>query len=583
MASRKIIILPDAVANRIAAGEVVERPASVVKELLENALDARSRAVAVEIESGGKTLVRVADDGEGMGREDALLALDRHATSKIRSADDLVGVATFGFRGEALPSIAAVSRFELETQPDDEPVGTRIVAAGGMVSSVEDVARRRGTTVTVRSLFHHTPARRKFLRSARSETRACIEAVETLALARPELGVTMLADGKRVVDALPAASFVERAGQVLGQGLVATMVPVDHGAGTMAVTGLAQRPADAAAAGRRVHLFVNGRAFRDHFLVRAAERGYRGTIPAGLRPSLVLCLSVEPADVDVNVHPAKLEVRFRDRFAVEALVEEAVHRALGALLAAAPLEPRSAAMPWEHRAVAVPRLGRDAPTPTPRDLFGAEPDSGEADVAAPGEGLVEAATLEGLRILGQVHEAYILVEAADGLLIVDQHSAHERVLYERAMASLERGGAAAQKLLFPPTLEFAPGELDALEAHADLVRRLGYEVEPFGERAVIVQAAPAPHPRFDAERCLREIAADLAGGRFGGLANRLERFASTFACRAAIKAGTPLSRPEMEELIARLFASTLPAHDVHGRPTVVQLPRHELERRFGRR
>jgi len=576
MASRRIAILPDAVANRIAAGEVVERPASVVKELLENALDAGSRAIAVEIESGGKTLVRVADDGEGMGRQDALLALDRHATSKVRTAEDLVGVATFGFRGEALPSIAAVSRFELETQPDDEPVGTRIIAEGGLVSSVEDVARARGTTVSVRSLFHHAPARRKFLRSARSEARACVEAVETLALARPALGLAMLSDGRRVVDALPAASLAERAAQVLGQDLAGTMVPVDHAAGTMAVTGLAQRPADASPSGRRVYLFVNGRPFRDHFLVRAAERGYRATIPAGLRPSLVLSLTVQAADVDVNVHPAKLEVRFRDRFAVEAFLEEAVRRALGEVVAAAPLAPGASAMPWEHRAVAMPRLGREAPTPLPRDLFGAEPDSGEVAPAAGEEPGGEAAAPSDLRILGQVHATYILVEAADGLLIVDQHSAHERVLYERAIAALSGGAAASQKLLFPLTLECAPGELDALEAHADLVRRLGYEVEPFGERAVIVHAAPAPHPRFDAERC-------LAGGRFGGLANRLERFASTFACRAAIKAGAALSRPEMEELIGRLFASTLPAHDVHGRPTVVQLPRHELERRFGRR
>jgi len=582
MASRRIAILPDAVANRIAAGEVVERPASVVKELLENALDASARAIAVEIESGGKTLVRVADDGEGMVRQDALLALDRHATSKVRTAEDLVGVATFGFRGEALPSIASVSRFELETQSDEEPVGTRIIAAGGLVSAVEDISRSRGTTVSVRSLFHHTPARRKFLRSARSETRACVEAVETLALARFDLGLTMLSDGKRVVDALPVASLAERAAQVLGRDLAATMVPLEHRAGTMAVTGLVQRPADASPAGRRTYLFVNGRPFRDHFLVRAAERGYRATIPAGLRPSLVLSLTVEAADVDVNVHPAKLEVRFRDRFALEAFLEEAVHRALGELVAAAPIGPLAGAMPWEHHAVAVPRLGREAPTPMPRDLFGTEPDSGEVAPAESAERAAAAAAPPDLRILGQVHLTYILVEAADGLLIVDQHSAHERVLYERVISSLGAGGGTSQKLLFPLTLEFTPGELDALEAHGDLVRRLGYEVEPFGARAVIVHAAPAPHPRFDAERCLREILGDLAGGRFGGLANRLERFASTFACRAAIKAGTPLSRPEMEELIARLFASTLPAHDVHGRPTVVQLPRHELERRFGR-
>jgi DNA mismatch repair protein MutL len=578
MTTRKIAILPDAVANRIAAGEVVERPASVVKELLENALDAGARAVAVAIEAGGKTLIRVADDGEGMGREDALLALDRHATSKVRTAEDLVGVATFGFRGEALPSIAAVSRFELETATAGEGVGTRLTAAGGRVAAVADVTRRPGTTVTVRSLFHSTPARRKFLRSARSETRACVDVVRTLALARPDLGLSMLADGREVVDAVPTRSLAERIAQVFGAEFAATLVAVDHGEGGVHVTGMVQRPAQAAVAGRVALLFVNRRPFRDPFLVRAAERGFRGTLPAGLRPSLVLALTVPPADVDVNVHPAKLEVRFRDRFAVEAAVEAAVHAALGAVGSAAPLG--QGPLPWEHRAVAMPRLGRAETPAPPGDLFGAAPDSGEQTAAlAP----APAETATALRVLAQVHETYILVEGADGLLIVDQHSAHERVLFERAMQVLAEGGGASQQLLFPLTLRLTGPELDAVEAHRGLLARLGYEVEPFGPETILVRAAPAPHPRFDAERCLREMVADLAGGRFGGLANRLERFASTFACRAAIKAGTPLTRPEMEELIARLLAAELPAHDVHGRPTVVQLPRHELERRFGRR
>lgn len=578
--ARKIRILADTVANRIAAGEVVERPASVLKELLENALDAGAKAIAVEIEQGGKTLIRIADDGDGMGRDDALLALDRHATSKLRSAEDLVGVVTFGFRGEALPSIASVSRFELETS-EDEGIGTRIAATGGLVNTVDDIARQCGTTVTVRGLFHNTPARRKFLRSARSETRACVEAAQTLALARPSLGLMMLADSRSVIEALPTPSLAERVAQVLGRELAATMVPVDWRNETFTVTGLAQRPADAAAAGRSTHLFVNGRPFRDHFLIRAAERGYRGTVPAGVRPSVILCLDVPPADVDVNVHPAKLEVRFRDRFAVEAAVEEAVHAALGELVAAAPF--RTATLPWEHQAVdrwagrpARGASGESGASDVP-ELFeqGDRPDRPDDD------GPVQLA--DNLRVVAQVHDSYILVESEAGLLIIDQHSAHERVLFERAMRSIADGGAASQKLLFPVTLELTPFELDALESHGELIARMGYEVAPFGGNAVIMHAAPAPHPRFDAERCLRELVADLSGGRFGALANRMERFASTFACRAAIKAGHPLTRPEMEELVGRLFVSALPAHDVHGRPTIVQLPRMELERRFGRR
>jgi len=573
---RKITILPDVVANRIAAGEVIERPASVVKELLENAVDAGARAVSVEIEAGGKTLIRVADDGEGMVRADALMALDRHATSKVRSEADLVGVATFGFRGEALPSIAAVSRFDLETASAEEPVGTRIVAAGGMVGDVADAVRRPGTTVSVRSLFFNTPARRKFLRSARSETRACLEHVLTLALARPALGIVAKADGATAIDALPAPGLAERVAQLLGREVAATFVPVAWRQGAVGIEGLAQRPADARASGRVVHLFVNGRPFRDHFLVRAAERGYRATIPAGLRPSLVLCLAVPPEDVDVNVHPAKLEVRFRDRFGLEAAVEEAVRQALGALASAAPVG--QGGMPWEHRAVQPP-AGREAGGASPpADLFGAD-----ATAEPGGEGASVPAGPPSFRVVAQVHDSYILVEAPDGLLIVDQHSAHERVLYERAMRVLGGDGAAAQTLLFPLTLELTARELDVLEGHRELLERLGYEFAPFGGRSVAVHAVPAPHPRFDAARCLREMVADLAGNRFGGLANRLERFAATFACRAAIKAGHPLSRPEMDELIARLFDADLPAHDVHGRPTIVQLPLVELERRFGRR
>ncbi len=579
---RRIQILPDVVANRIAAGEVVERPSSVLKELLENALDAGAEAIAIEIEQGGKTLIRIADDGEGMGREDALLALDRHATSKVRRAEDLVGIATFGFRGEALPSIASVSRFEMETAEAGD-IGTRLIASGGLVTAVDDIARQRGTTIAVRGLFHNTPARRKFLRSSRSETRACVEAVQTLALARPRLGLMMLADARRVVEALPAPSLAERVAQVLGREVAATMVPVEWRNDTMAIAGLIQRPADALASGRRTYLFVNGRPFRDHFLVRAAERGYRGTIPAGLRPSVVLRLEVPAADVDVNVHPAKLEVRFRDRFAIEAAVEEAVHAALGELVAAAPF--RTASLPWEH-----PVVGRgdggmggwDTGGPgvdAPPELFDGE--AGDGRTGGPADGPVRLA--ENLRVVAQVHETYILVESDSGLLIIDQHSAHERVLFERAMESIADGGAASQKLLFPLTLELTPAELDALDANGELIARLGYEVEPFGGKSVIVHATPAPHPRFDGERCLREIVSDLSGGRFGALANRMERFASTFACRAAIKAGHPLTRPEMEELVALLFISALPAHDVHGRPTIVQLPRAELERRFGRR
>ena len=559
----RIAVLAPQVADQIAAGEVVERPASVVKELVENALDAGARAIRVAIEDGGKTLIRVSDDGEGMGREDAVLALSRHATSKIRDPADLIGVATFGFRGEALPAIASVARFELETSPDGR-VGTRIGVVGGKREVVEDAVRQRGTTVTVRALFFNTPARRKFLRAQATETRAVVETLSVLALTRPEVAFTVTSDDRAVIDVPPAADPLERLRALWGPGVADTLLPIAHCEGPLEVRGFAQRPAQARPAGRKGYVFVRGRPIRDPFILRAAEAGYRSTIAPGDRPSLLLFLDLPGDAVDVNVHPTKLEVRFREKFFVEKVVEEAVRRALGPLAAAAPLgvggQGSGAGGMWAGVGVAIP-------SGTAQELFPVEPLTPGTQPLAP---------------LLQVFDTYLLFQTDFGVAIVDQHSAHERVLYETVMRQLSGDGAPAQRLLLPLTLEFAPPELDAIDSHRELLRRVGYEIEPFSGRTVVVHTAPNPHPRFDAARCLQELVADLAGGRFGGWANRLERFAATFACRAAIKAGQRLEVEAMRELVGRLLTATLPAHDVHGRPTIVQLPRDELERRFGR-
>jgi DNA mismatch repair protein MutL len=573
---RRIAILPDAVADQIAAGEVVERPASVVKELVENALDAGARHVRVELENGGKVLIEVSDDGSGMGREDAVLALDRHATSKVRSAADLVGVATFGFRGEALPAIASVSRLTLTTH-DGEDQGSELTVVGGRLERVAQTPRQRGTTVTVRGLFFNTPARRKFLRSAASETRAATEAVATLALAHPETGFELHVDGARRMAVPPAQDAAERLSAVWGHDVAGTLVPVQYAAGAFRVSGYIQRPGDAQPTGRRTQLFVNGRPFRDPFLIRAAEAGYRAAIHPGDRPSVYLRIEVAPEDVDVNVHPAKLEVRFRDRIGVERVVEEAVRSALGALVAAAPL--------GEWRMMPVEQGGSGACPERNEGTVGQRIPS--ADLFLPVEPLVigdERGEPAGLDMpLVQVFDSYIMYEGPDGIIIVDQHSAHERVLYEAVLGQLSGAGAPAQRLLLPLTLELTDEELDAFEAHADELRRVGFEADPFGGRTVVVHAVPTPHPRFDAAACFREMVADLARGRFGGWSNRLERFAATYACHAAVKAGERLEHREMRALLLRLFATDLPPHDVHGRATIVQLPREELERRFGRR
>jgi DNA mismatch repair protein MutL len=569
--ARRIAILPDAVADQIAAGEVVERPASVVKELVENALDSGARHVRVELEQGGKILVLVSDDGTGMGREDAVLALDRHATSKVKSIADLVGVGTFGFRGEALPAIASVSRFTLTTSEGDG-TATELSVTGGRLDRVADGARQRGTTVAVRGIFFNTPARRKFLRSVSSETRAAHEVVATLALAHPGAGFELHVDGACRLVVPPGQTLEDRLSAVWGAELAGTLVPVSYAAGAFRVTGFAQRPGDAQPTGRRTQLFVNGRPFKDPFLVRAAEAGYRSAIHPGDRPSLLLNIDVAPQDVDVNVHPAKLEVRFRDRIGAERVVEEAVRDSLGVLAAAV-------------------RVGdwRPAGIGQRTDDFAATQSVDGHDLFAPAEivppdaaGAVQPAAGFSVPLL-QVFDTYIVYQAPEGVVIVDQHSAHERVLYELVMAQLTGADPPAQRLLLPLTLELTDEELDAVESHGEELRRVGFEAEPFGGRAVAVHAVPSPHPRFDAEACFRETVADLARGRFGGWANRLERFAATYACRAAVKAGQRLDQREMRELLLRLFATDLPPHDVHGRSTIVQLPREELERRFGRR
>ena len=599
----RIVVLPSAVTDQIAAGEVVERPASAVKELVENSLDAGATAIDVTVEDGGRQLIRVSDDGSGMDRDDALLALERHATSKIRHASDLVGVASFGFRGEALPAICSVSRLVIETAPADG-AGTAIHAAGGVVTEVRDVARRRGTTIAASQLFFNAPARQKFLRGPRSEWRGVMEAMATVALTRRDVRFTVTNDGRQAM-ALPAArSLRDRVAALWGASVADRMVDVEDVHGAMQVSGLVERPADVGTAGRRTFLTVNGRPIRDNGLLRAAEAAYKSTLAPGLRPSLLLDV-VLPADaVDVNVHPAKAEVRFRDRWTVERCIEEAVRRALGTFDASAALGVRrwSATAPaWPSSRPADVELLRAPPASDGALFEGASNGVGssihDADVALESERgaaprppeprfppapTFDAPPTQHVPPLLQLRRTYMLFEHDDGVVLIDQHSAHERVLYERFMGVLERGEAPSQRLLFPLTLHLAPAEAEAFEANRDVLARLGFEVEGFGGHTLLVNAVPMPHPRFDAERCLRETLAALAGDRESSTHARHERLAATVACKAAIKAGDELSPAEMRALFVALGDTQLPAHDVHGRSTIVQLSWSELERRFGR-
>jgi DNA mismatch repair protein MutL len=592
--ARRIHVLPDTLANQIAAGEVVERPASVVKELVENALDAAATRIDISIRNGGKTELRVADDGCGMGREDALLALDRHATSKILMPEDLKTVRSFGFRGEALPSIASVSRLTLETA---EPggVGTRVRVSAGKVVGVEDCARQSGTTILVQNLFGNVPARAKFLKGTPVETRAVADVVTSLALANLSAAIRLESNGRVLVELPASEDLVSRVATLWGDDVAGTLLPVFAEHDGFTVAGLVERPDAAGPGPRRVHLFVGGRPFRSRELAAAAERGYRTTIPGAARPSLLLYIDAPPGAVDVNVHPSKAEVRFQDRAALEDFIERAVRESMGTIDSAATMD-RTPALPQLRRREAVPAAQparTEAATPDAGQfaLFVAAKTRAEAVPAPddkPGTALpiseagVERQSAPG--VLWQIHDTYILAETRTGLLIIDQHSAHERILFEELMLRFGEGGASSQRLLFPITLRLSPAEFAVMNTSLSFFERAGFEVEPFGGRTMIVNAAPNPHAYFNAERCLRDMIGELTTGSDLTRAARTqhERIAKTFACKAAIKAGQSLSQGEMHDLFERLFTTELPYHDVHGRPTVIRLSVAELERRFGR-
>lgn len=683
--TRRIVVLPDGVANQIAAGEVVERPASVVKELVENALDARATRVEILLEGGGKRRIRVSDNGTGMGREDALLSLDRHATSKIREAGDLAGVRTFGFRGEALPSIAAVARMSLETRDPGDESGTCIRVEGGRIVAVEDHARQPGTSIDVRTLFHNAPVRARFLRSAAAETRAASEVVIALALAHPGVALSLRSDDRLLLDLPPTDDLLGRVAAIWGDDAAADLLPVSGEGQGFALRGLVQRPDRVRPGFRRAYLFNRGRPFREPALLRAADRAYRTTIPEGHRPWVFLYLQAPDGTVDVNVHPAKAEVRFRDLPGVERLVEEVVREGLRGEGSAAALDPQlararprdpvrpfapggaltpgtlqtslfvagaagnsgvggvrepaprpdppshtfaerpSGASPGEgdspsgvvggspslRGGIARERHGGPEPSPgagAPDDAMqhaesgagdtsegaSATRDSSAPDAAAgrevagdplPGAAPGRASVPPGSASrIWQVLDRYILAEVRDGLLLIDQHAAHERILFERIIRAFDQGGIEAQQLLFPLTLRLSPPEYEMVTSMTGLFARVGFQVEGFGGNTVAVHAVPDPHPHFDAERALREMIEELTHGSplLRSARNQVERLAMSFACQGAIKAGQPLAPREIQELFDSLFATELPYHDVHGRPTTVRLTRAELERTFGR-
>jgi DNA mismatch repair protein MutL len=604
----KVRKLDEALVRLIAAGEVVERPASVLKELVENALDAGASRVRVEIEGAGKRSILVADDGEGMDETDARLALERHATSKLRDARDLESVATLGFRGEALPSIAAVSRLEILTSQSASG-GVRVTAGGGE-PSVAPAARARGTSVAVRDLFHATPARRKFLKSDAAELRRLLDVVVEAALARLDVAFEVLSGGRPVLELGPAPRLEARVAELWGPAYAADLLPFERTGDGWAARGLLQRPA-AAGRGRRLLLFLNGRAITDRALGQAVLRGYASTLAPGAFPHALVFLTVPAGEVDVNVHPAKREVRFREPDRIFGFLHAAVREGLGGLRSAAGLDPgrgprRLRRVPAGANggarvtpAAAAPPPGPAAPGASERAATDAAGGARErARGYAPSadqlglflnarprarEGGATAAAAAPAPRLWQLHDTYILVQTGEGLAVVDQHAAHERVLFEAIVAAFDREAAPSQELVFPRTFQLDAAEWSAWEENRGMLERLGYRVEPFGVRTVALRAVPALGHGFRGEESFLEMLADLTRDEPGGPEpNRHRRLARSLACRAAVKAGQPLAADEMDRLLGDLFSTPLPTADVHGRPAIVRIGLDDLARRFER-
>ncbi|SDB63732.1 DNA mismatch repair endonuclease MutL [Belnapia rosea] len=594
-----IRLLPETTANRIAAGEVVERPAAVVKELVENALDAGARRIAVTLEGGGIERVVVEDDGHGMGPEDLGLAVERHATSKLPEEAMLFRIATLGFRGEALPSIGAVARLSITTRPTGGDAHA-LTVEGGRKGAVVPASGAPGTRIEVRDLFYAVPARRKFLKTPRSEADHAVEAVRRLALAWPEVGFRVTQDGREVL-ALAPAERDARIADLLGPDFAAAALPVAGEAAGLSLSGLAAQPAYTRATGTEQHLVVNRRPVRDQLLRTALRVAYRDLIAAGRHPVAALFLELPAEAVDVNVHPMKTELRFRDEAGVRGLLIGALRRALSAgagvaapapaLTAYAPRSgwsggwrrPEPAALP-DRIGLAEMQLALGTP-PAPPQPAPALP-LGFAPPRLPPAPPEPAPAEHPLgRALAQLMETYILAEAPDGaLVLVDQHAAHERLTHEALRAQIIEGGVRAQPLLLPAVIDLPPADAARLLGFADELARLGLEIEGFGPGAVLVRALPALLGPADPGPLLRDLAEELAAyDEATALDRKLDAAVARLACHGSVRAGRRLTPPEMDALLRQMEATPRAATCSHGRPTFLRLGAAELEKLFGRR
>lgn len=626
------------VVNQIAAGEVIERPASVVKELLENSIDALATRIEVDLADGGRELIRIADDGEGIHRDDLRLAVTSHATSKIRSADDLFRVRTLGFRGEALASIAAVSRLRVISRTAEAAEGTELVVDAGRIGSTRPCGCAGGTVVEVAQLFKNMPVRRKFLKSPATEFAHVAEQFVRIALPHARLRLVLRHDGKVVYDLPPAAELQERLRLFFGSELADRLIWVDSQVDSVRLWGYVAHPSQTKATRKGQHLFLNGRWIQDRALGHALGEAYRGLVMTGRYPVAFLFLEMPPEEVDVNVHPTKTEVRFREsqqlyrhllstlrtKFlgmdlqtgmrippmrataapAIDAerqrelqmdfaswAKEQLLARVVGGPAATEAPRPATATETSNRPEVAEPRLARQPPPHDPSEAVG--PAVGELPSGNPADGSAAHAAAESAaehaRVLSaplramQVHDCYLVVETAEGLTVIDQHALHERILYEQLRRRVLAGALESQRLLVPVAVECSPAEVARLSEHRSVLEELGFGVEEFGRNTVLVNRYPALLERVDLKRLVHDLAEQLSGaGKLPTRRDILDSLLHLMSCRAAIKAGHRLSPAEIDDLLAQRHLVDDAHHCPHGRPTALTLTRETLDRQFGR-
>jgi DNA mismatch repair protein MutL len=601
-----IRLLPPDVANKIAAGEVVERPASVLKELLENAVDAGATQVDVEVVAGGTRLISVADNGVGMNRDDALLSVERHATSKIRTAEDIEHIHTLGFRGEALAAIASVSRFRLRTRRHDDVAGTELTISAGKLLDVRDAGCPPGTVFEVRDLFFSMPARRKFLRSPQTETVHVRQTFLVQSLAWPAIGMKLTVDGRGAWALAPGADPKERIRELFGAELAAGLRAVQHDGDGVSVKGFVSLPALSRGDRGEQYVFINRRPAGAPVIAYAINEAYHGLLPDGRHPYVFLYLEMESGRVDVNVHPTKKEVRFRRpsdvRDAIMAGIRGALNEAGPSFVAGRVERAGAFAMPAAGppmtvipllqiddlpatRTFTYPALPPVAPlAPAPSGAAPASDSATPGNAAAPTPVTTPRSPWTWCRVVGQIGGLYVLLETEDGYVVMDPHAAHERVLFEKYLRAVEQGRVESQGLLAPETVELAPRDALCVRKHLEVLKRMGLGVSEFGGDTFVVDALPQGFGKLGVKEMLLDVARhlELLGERGGGQSRWREEAIAQAACKAAVKARDRLSLAEVEQLVVALASAEMPYTCPHGRPTLIYTSFKELARRFGR-